>query len=134
MQFFRFCIVGGGVFIVDIGVFALVEWYLAHPFYSRILSFWVAVVLSWAGHYFFSFQRQQQTRRWPSLIRYVVACHGTGLLNFGVFSLLVAIGADVYFSFVFGVLVGLGANYIFAKHIFLYNRTRFKLSNSRGLP
>lgn len=119
VQFFRFCIVGGAVFIADLLVFAMLVTWLQTPFIARILSFWVAITLSWCGNANFAFKNARKTQATTAdFVHYFFACHGAGLINLLVYGSCVLLGWPLSVGFVLGVVAGLSVNYWFARYLF----------------
>jgi putative flippase GtrA len=90
-QVLGFGIVGTIGFLVDGGVLtALSQWYGIDVFISRVPSFVIATVVTWLLNRTFVFQANNDgdLRTQREYSRYLLVQVGGGLLNFGIYSLL----------------------------------------------
>lgn len=90
-QFLRFSVIGGLGFLVDTGVLYALLGLGLNLYSARALSIVAAATFTWVGNRRFSFRartldRRQKTGEW---LLYLGAMAVGGLINFGVYSLLV---------------------------------------------
>ncbi|WP_163938372.1 GtrA family protein [Paraferrimonas sp. SM1919] len=118
-KLFRFAIVGGGGFIVDLIVFSLLLELLGFSLgVARAIAFVVAATFTWWGNRIFTFNKAEKTSKLKQWVKFFsVACFAA-IPNFLVFSLLIwLLPNDVlapYFALVAGILVGMLFNYFFS--------------------
>lgn len=127
-QFLRFSVIGAGGFVVDVGVLYLMT-HLGLDLYSaRAVSFLVAATSTWLGNRHFTFSAG---RRPPSGLRgewaaYMGAMTLGGLVNYGVYALLIAnfdfFRQQPWLAVAGGTGAGLLINFILARRI-LYRET-----------
>jgi putative flippase GtrA len=113
-QFSKFFVVGGIGFGVDAGVLYLL---LAHlgPYYSRIISFLIAVLATWLLNRHFVFSKTQNSAR--EGISYFTV-QGIGfLINFVIYSCLVYQGLIPFMALVFASALALFWNFSGAKFL-----------------
>ncbi|GAM75328.1 hypothetical protein JCM19241_3240 [Vibrio ishigakensis] len=113
-QFFRFAVVGGVGFVVDISVFSLCLYVMNMPTtLSRVVAFLVAVGVTWLGNRIYTFGSSADV--WPQLKRFAISAFISMVPNFLVFHLVLAyLGENVIthmLAFVLGVATGLCSNF-----------------------
>ncbi|ESP90556.1 GtrA family protein [Pseudoalteromonas luteoviolacea] len=119
MQFIRFCLVGGVVFIIDFALFNWLVQYIQNPYFARWVSFCVAIYCNWIGNTYFTFiaKNQAATDRLHKFCQFLIMSHSTGLFNLAVYSAAVYFGLSLKLSFTFGVTASLLLNFVFSKRI-----------------
>ena len=118
-QFFRFVVVGAAGFIVDATVLYLALGWGFNALEGRLLSFFIAVIFTWILNRRFTFAGQQPkcmdgiSKEW---FQYVVAMAAGGIVNFGVFGMVIAVAPDSLstplWAVSFGSLAGLTINFL----------------------
>ena len=118
-QFFRFVVVGAAGFIVDATVLYLALGWGFNALEGRLLSFFIAVFFTWILNRRFTFAGQQPkcmdgiSKEW---FQYVVAMAAGGIVNFGVFGMVIAVAPDSLstplWAVSFGSLAGLTINFL----------------------
>lgn len=113
-EFFRFAIVGGVGFVVDIAVFSLCLYAINMPtMVSRAVAFIVAVGVTWLGNRIYTFSSSADA--WPQLKRFAISACISVVPNFLVFHYVLAyLGENVIthmLAFVLGVGAGLCSNF-----------------------
>ena len=122
-QFFRFCIIGTVGFLVDVSIL----YYLRNAgfdlYSARAFSFVIAVSWSWFGNRFYTFRTpsssgQQLGGEWA---KYLGAMLMGGLVNYGVYAILITAFAlfreHPWLGVVFGTGAGLLINFTMARRI-----------------
>lgn len=115
-QFLRFGTVGVIGFLVDAGVLMLVLRLTSAGLYlSRVVSFLCAATVTWLLNRTFTFEAGSRTTPAQEWFRFVCANAIGGLLNFGVYSVLVSFSSLFRFhptlAVAAGSLSGLGVNF-----------------------
>jgi putative flippase GtrA len=112
-----FVAVGLVGFVVDAGLLAIGTTFLAMgPRVSRVISFLVAVLVTWILNRSFTFADRASGRKTSELLRYGVTSVVSACLNLGVYFLALPMLPDAavapYIALVFGVASGLMSNFI----------------------
>jgi len=90
-QFIKFGIVGVLGFIVDAGVLALCMNFLGMgPYSGRVVSFIVAVSVTWICNRHFTFKDSPRASAHIQLIKFSVVCLGGFTFNYGTYAALIA--------------------------------------------
>jgi putative flippase GtrA len=119
-QFLRFALVGVVGFVADAGVLRLVVSALGFNLYAgRVVSFLVAVTVTWALNRVFTFRHTgARAAQW---LRFVCANSLGGAANFGVYALLVgtlsSMRENPTVAVACGSLVGMGLNFTLMKRV-----------------
>lgn len=119
-QFLQFSLVGVAGFIVDAGVLVVVLDLLG-PYFGRLLSFTLAVIVTWLLNRSFTFaQNRSEQPVHKEFGQYFMAMIGGGSANYGVYA-----GLVFFFDLVkqwpilgvaIGSIVGLAINFSLAKN------------------
>lgn len=121
-QITRFGTVGGVGFVVDGGLLWSLLTIGLDPYLARLLSFPVAVVVTWALNRNWTFQGTRDARkRHREFGRYFgVQIVGT-LTNYSLYSLIISafgtVGLTIFWAFALGSFVGSSINFIGARHL-----------------
>lgn len=119
-QFLRFALVGVVGFTIDAGVLRLVVGAFGLNLYAgRVVSFLVAVTVTWALNRVFTFRHTgAPAAQW---LRFVCANALGGAVNFGVYALLVGtlsgMRENPSVAVACGSLVGMSLNFILMKRV-----------------
>ena len=110
----RFGLVGVIGFLVDAGWLAVLLG-LAGPYWGRLASFSIAVVVTWACNRSFTFaDRKSQLSRPQEFQRYFVAMLAGGAVNYGTYALIVFLfgsgGWTPFIGLATGSLAGMAIN------------------------
>lgn len=89
-QFWRFGIAGGIGFVVDVLVLYVAVALGAGVYLGRVASFFCATFATWQVNRNFAFAAARSASLWVEWWRYVLAVLGGGLVNYLIFSLVVA--------------------------------------------
>lgn len=121
-QFVRFGMVGVAGFVVDASVLHLVMRYLGAGHYvGRVISFLAAATVTWGLNRRFTFKDRTALPATTEWARFVAANSVGGVLNYAVYSLLVAMVPTVRAFPTLGVaagsLAGLVANFALSKRL-----------------
>ncbi|NHK29538.1 GtrA family protein [Parvularcula flava] len=114
-RFIRFALVGTAGFLVDASVLSAVTWLGAGPYVGRLISFAVAVTVTWYLNRVFTFGDHDPLwlRQWA---RFVSVNAVGGLINYGVYALLVAFipffATHLVAAVAMGSIAGLAWNFI----------------------
>ena len=95
VQFSKFAIIGGAGFLVDVGVLYLMRRAGLDLYSARVFSFIAAVTFTWVGNRLFTFRtalapHRGLTAEW---FLYLGAMAIGGLVNYGVYALLITLSA-----------------------------------------
>lgn len=112
-RFLRFGLVGLGGLMVDVGVLSLVMTTGLGPYTARLVSFFAAVTFTWYANRTFTFGVSGRRNLLKEWLAFVSVNSVGGLVNYGVYSLLVAFTATVAAYPVLGVVAGSLAGMIF---------------------
>ena len=86
--FIKFLLTGGVAFIVDISAFAIcLDLLQLDPYRSRIVSYILAVLVTWIGNRFFSFANRNLHYKDHLFIKYVVSVGISFFINFLIYKL-----------------------------------------------
>ncbi len=88
-QFWRFAIAGAIGFLVDAGVLYLALWLGSGYYLGRVISFLCAAFTTWQINRRHAFKAEAGEKLLHEWLRYLLAMLGGGLLNYGVYALLV---------------------------------------------
>ena len=90
-QFMRFSIIGAAGFVVDVGVLYLMIGQGLDLYSARVVSFVCAATSTWLGNRYFTFAsgRRRQSGLHGEWAAYIAAMIVGGLVNYGVYALLV---------------------------------------------
>lgn len=122
-QFSRFAVIGGAGFFVDVGVLYLFLGLGLDPYSARVISFIAAATFTWLGNRAFTFRSPAtHGRRFASeWLLYVVAMAIGGLVNYGVYALLITLTAlfreQPWMAVAGGTGAGMLINFLFARRI-----------------
>ena len=135
-EFLRYCIVGGVGFVVDGG---LLWWLTAggvasgdavsgdtvsgfDPYLARLISFPVAVTVTWVLHRFWTFEHGSDAAAKRQYAGYFILQLAASIINYGVYAGAVSLyGASqviLMFGFTLGSAIGLAVNYTGAKWLY----------------
>ena len=122
-RFLKFCVVGGGGFVVD-SVFYLAVSYASEPLMSRLVSFTAAVVFTYVFNRWFTFEKCSKATALESVKYYVNMVLG-GVVNIGVFYAAVtfspwAVSYPVA-GIALGSIAGLVVNFLTSRMLFKKN-------------
>ncbi|MDX2028821.1 MAG: GtrA family protein [Alphaproteobacteria bacterium] len=107
IQFIKFGIVGVIGFVVDVGVLKLCMWEFGMgPYAGRLVSFMVAVTVTWMCNRLFTFRGQGKGPAHKQWAKFVVACIGGFILNYGTYAVLITLFALVRDYPALGVAAG----------------------------
>jgi putative flippase GtrA len=125
-QFFTFAVAGGVAFLVDTGILALLTRIFGFdPIGARVISFMCGLTTTWLINRNLTFRDRPKQPLWLEYLRYFAVNGFGGLLNFGVYALLVKkslfIARFPEVGVAVGVLVGLGFNFTGSKYL-VYRR------------
>jgi len=95
--FFRFACVGGTISIIDAGVLYLLKDAPGFNVYlARVVSYAAAMSAGYLLNRYFTFHHLDRARvLWDELLRFFSVFAAGGLLNYGVFSLIVTLGSQL---------------------------------------
>jgi putative flippase GtrA len=122
-QFSRFAIIGAAGFFVDVGVLYLLRRYGLDLYSARVFSFIAAATFTWMGNRLFTFRTaspasRRLTTEW---FLYLGAMTTGGLVNYGVYALLVTLFAlfrgHPWLAVAGGTGAGMLINFLFARRI-----------------
>lgn len=123
-QFSRFAVVGGAGFFVDIGVLYTGLGFGLNLYSARAVSFLAGATATWLGNRHFTFRtgplsgRRRVRGEW---LRYLLAMGAGGLLNYGVYAVLVyssgLFRTHPWLAVVGGTAVGMLLNFALARKI-----------------
>ena len=122
-QFSKFAIIGGAGFFVDVGILYLLRHAGLDLYSARVLSFIAAVTFTWVGNRLFTFRsgngpQRRLTEEW---FLYLGAMTVGGLVNYGVYAILITVIAPFRAHPWLAVAAGTGAgmliNFLFARRI-----------------
>lgn len=116
-QFAQFLLVGSAGFVVDGGLLlVMIEGTGLSPLAARLVSFSVAVTITWLLNRLLTFRDRAGTNRLAEWRRYVAVNGLGGLINLGIFALLVGpmpgLGVRPLVAFVVASAVALIFNFI----------------------
>ena len=119
-QFIKFLAVGGAGFIADGGLLLLLTHLTDAPYLSRLISFPIALGLTWTLNRRWTFGDQGQGETVKRAAAYTILQVSSAGLNFLIYSIVIqTLGATLYIVFI-GFLVGstiaMFTNYLGAKH------------------
>jgi putative flippase GtrA len=125
-QFLTFGLAGGIAFLVDTGILALLTRVFGFdPIGSRLISFTCGLTTTWLINRNLTFRDRRKQPLWLEYLRYFAVNGFGGLLNFGVYAVLVKnslfIARFPELGVAVGVLVGLGFNFTGSKYL-VYRR------------
>jgi putative flippase GtrA len=129
-QLLRFALVGVAGFVADAGVlYVAMRWLGAGYYAGRLLSFLVAVTVTWSLNRRYTFAASSDARLFREWARFLVTNAIGGLLNYAVYAVLVASVATVAEMPTLGVaagsLAGLAINFMLSrKLVFTGSRPR----------
>jgi putative flippase GtrA len=140
-EFLRYCIVGGVGFVVDGG---LLWWLTADgvasgdaingdtisgdvvsgfdPYLARLISFPVAVTVTWILHRFWTFERGRDTAAKRQYAGYFILQLAANLINYSAYAAALSLYGTsqiiLMLGFTFGSAIGLAVNYTGAKWLY----------------
>ncbi len=106
-EFFRFCIVGGGLFVCDALMLELLVYSGFSAFTARLISLGLALQLAYLAHGFFTFKGHAGFNR-RSWLGFLVANALGASINYAVFSATLALmeGANNASTRIFAIAIG----------------------------
>ncbi|KTF16918.1 GtrA family protein [Pseudoalteromonas sp. H105] len=122
-QFKKFCLIGGGGFIVDSLCFIFFSHLTNNIMLARLLSFWVAATVTWLGNRIYTY-KQHQNNAFYQWCKHMLTAHFSGCINLLVFWSVKGITITAV-AFVIGIFVSLFINF------FLANRFVFVTTHSK---
>ncbi len=127
-QFFRFSLVGGIGFFVDaLVLYALIYLADAGLLLGRVFSYMAAATTTWYLNKLFTFGDAAYMHPVKQWARFLVTNGVGGLVNYGVYTLIVLAYADHLLAPLVGVMAGsiagLVFNYTLSRH-FVFNQVR----------
>lgn len=122
IQFFKFGIIGGFGFVVDVGFFHIALDILKLGHYgSAVFSFPFAATFTWLGNRVFTFKDRNAGHAGAQWARFLAVCAIGFVLNRGTYSLMVMSLPIVYnypvLGLLGGTLTGMLFNFAFAKKL-----------------
>jgi putative flippase GtrA len=124
LSFLRFAVIGALGTPVDWGVLQLMVHWGTGPYLGRMISWFCAATFTWTGNRYFTFAATRARglvatgREW---VRFLVANAVGGLVNVGLYSVLVRFAPppfnDLTVALVCGVLLGLLFNFTLSKKL-----------------
>jgi putative flippase GtrA len=110
-QFLRFSLVGSAGYLVDVSVLYFVHRLGLDLYSARLVSFVTAATATWLGNRFFTFSSDRRSRagiagEWAS---YLAAMVLGGLVNYGIYALLITYSPLFYAQPWLAVAAGTGA-------------------------
>ncbi len=135
-QFLRFATVGVKVSIIDAGGVYLLHWIFGTNLYmARVISLGTAIMAGYLLNRYFTFGGNQRGCFYRQMAGHFGVHLTGGLINYGVFSLLVTIGHHYLKNPValtllplagiwIGGMVGLSFNFVFSKRLVFHSRPR----------
>ena len=126
-QFLRFSLIGCAGFIVDVASLYLLRELGLDLYSARLLSFTLAVTFTWIGnrHYTFGVQSGRRDTLPGEWFRYFLSMSFGGLLNYGVYAVLItglALAREhPWLAVAAGTGAGLVLNFVLARRL-LYQR------------
>ena len=128
LEFLRYCFVGGVGFMVDGGIlWGLTIGYLVHdhvnPYFARLVSFSIAVTVTWALHRFWTFGGRVHGGKISMIGRQYMGYFAlqliAGTVNYGIYAGVIGVygtaEATIMLGFAVGSAIGLFINYVGAK-------------------
>jgi putative flippase GtrA len=120
-QFIRFLIVGSVGFIIDTAVLYIGLYLIGFDrFTGRLFSYIIAATTTWYLHRKFTFSASDTSKPLRQWGHFLVANGIGGLINFGIYSLVVIYGKDHYLTPLIGIFLGSVAGLAFN---FIISRT-----------
>jgi len=121
-QLLRYGVVGGLGFAVDAGLLYVLASWGADPYASRLISFAVALTVTWALNRAWTFEVRGRAAAGKSYLGYALVQLLGALTNFvvyaGVLSLIGPTPAKAVLALAFGSAVGLAVNFTGARFVF----------------
>lgn len=123
IQFSKFAVIGGVGFFVDVGVLYLLRHAGLDLYSARVFSFIAAATFTWIGNRLFTFRTASEARRrlTEEWFLYLGAMSFGGLVNYGVYALLVTVSAPFrehpWLAVAGGTGAGMLINFLFARRI-----------------
>jgi putative flippase GtrA len=114
-SFRRFCCVGMCGFIADASAFWAINQALENTGIARLLSFWLAVSITWYGNRLMTFPNSKKSSPFTQWSKHFLIAHLAGSANLAIFWLSINL-APLPIAFTCGVAVGLACNYLGAKY------------------
>ncbi len=120
-QFLRFSAIGTIGFIIDAGFLQLlVSLTGLNPYISRLFSYLIAATLTWQLNRQYTFPKQADVKFHHQWLCYLGANGIGGLLNYGIYALLIFnsqfIHQHLYLGVAAGAAIGLACNFTLSKH------------------
>ena len=115
-RFFRFCVVGGGGFVVDSLVYLLVSIF-ATPLISRLVSFSAAVFFTYVFNRFFTFESKDKACA-TEFAKYYANMILGGAINIATFYVAInALDAHPVIGIALGSIAGLFVNFMTSRSL-----------------
>ncbi|MDD4924766.1 MAG: GtrA family protein [Dehalococcoidales bacterium] len=131
-----FLIVGGVGFVTDGGILTLLtKATLLGPYFSRAISFPIAVSVTWYLNRHLTFVSENYARKGPEYVRYMMIQIIGAVINFVPYSLLIALvpsfASIPILPFAIGSLLAMIFNFL-GMHFFVFRRPVSNQSNPPG--
>ncbi|MFK0570527.1 GtrA family protein [Endozoicomonas sp.] len=118
---FKFVLVGGVGFLVDVFLFSLcLHIFSMNTLAARIAAFIGAATITWAGNRLLTFNDRQQRACWQQWQKHMVTACFSAMPNFVVFQLYLSVFGDavssLYIAMMLGIAAGMCSNYLLSLH------------------
>lgn len=135
-QFLRFATVGIKISIIDAGGVYLLPWLFGTNLYvARVISLGTAIMAGYLLNRYFTFGGNQRGCFYRQMAGHFGVHLSGGLINYGIFSLLITIGHAYLINQIaltllplvaiwVGGMVGLTFNFVFSKRLVFHSRPR----------
>jgi putative flippase GtrA len=110
-QILRFTIVGGLGFVLDAGILKALVHFQLHPAIARVGSLAAAVTFTWWANRSLTFE-PGRAPSWREFGAYVLSSLVGMMINYGVYSLALALGAPLLAGVALGTIAGSVFNFI----------------------
>ena len=110
-QILRFTIVGGLGFVLDAGILKTLVHFQLHPAIARVGSLAAAVTFTWWANRTLTFE-PGRAASWPEFGAYVLSSLVGMVINYGVYSLALVLGAPLIAAVAIGTVAGSVFNFI----------------------
>ncbi len=127
IQFVQFALIGAAGFVVDVVVLETMLHLVGLDLYSgRVISYLAAATFTWGGNRALTFRKTKTERRRSEWLRFLFANMPGGVVNYGVYTILVSrialFGNQPAFAVAIGSLAGLLFNFVGSRNVVFTNR------------